>query len=159
MGRTRPKLRAVLQPGLRKIAAVLVFLEVPAFAYFLFDDERSCIQTSCWIPPNAEWIITTLLVYGLPVVLGIALWRGSRVAAVLVAVGGLIVVAISAVFAVVFLLVAELGAYPFWAIPIHRLVVPGEVAAMAMILIGAAFLWGTSSSPKAMPSPSAPASP
>src|SRR5207247_6959674 len=97
MGRTRHRLRAVLQPGLRKIAAVLVFLQVPAFAYFLFDDERSCIQTSCWIPPNAEWIITNLLVYGLPGVLGLALWRGPRVPAVLLAVGGRIVGAIGAV--------------------------------------------------------------
>jgi len=134
-------------------------LQVPANAYFMFDDEQRCLRTGCWSQPDPTWIGDNLFAFGLPILLGIALWRGSRVAAVLAMVESLIVVVISGMFAVVFLLLAGIGAYPLWAIPIHHLVVPGEVAAMAMILIGATFLWGTSSSPKPMPSPSAPASP
>jgi len=145
----------VLATRLHKVAAVSVWLQVPAFAYFLYDDERWCMQTGCWSQPNATWLANNLLVYGLPVVLGVLLWRGFRVAALLIGVAAGIVILISAMFAVVYLLIG----FPLWDVALSRLVIPGELAAITVILIGAAFLWAPYRLAPAMTSPSAPPSP
>ena len=132
------------------MAAVSVWLQVPAFAYFLYDDERWCMQTGCWSQPSAAWMASNLLVYGLPVVLGVLLWRGFRVAALLIGLAGGIVIFISGMFAVVYLLIG----FPLWDVALSRLVIPGELAAITVILIGAAFLWAPYRLAPAMTSPS-----
>ena len=122
----------------RKIAAISIWLQLGAFGYLFVSDEHSCGGWSChpWaLATGPSWIVLNVLFYALPIVLGILVWRGSLVAAILAIVGNALEIIVCGLFALIFLYGAGWGFYPFWVVAIAPFVVPGELAIVSLVLV------------------------
>jgi hypothetical protein len=75
------------------------------------------------------------VIYVVPTVLGVLLWRGSMVGAILAILGGILEIFVCGFFALIFLYGAGWGFYPFWVVALTPLVVPGELAIVTLFLV------------------------
>jgi hypothetical protein len=122
----------------RKIAAISIWLQLGAFGYLFVSDELACSGWSChpWaLDTGPTWILSNVLLYGLTIALGILIWRGSPVGAFLAIAASTLEIIVSGFFALIFLYGAGWGFYPFWAVAIAPLVVPGELAIVSLVLV------------------------
>jgi hypothetical protein len=139
----------------RRLAAVLLWLQwLPLFYSFAWD-RMNCVGASCraWssVDLSSGWPIVNALIYCVPTILGILLWRGSRLAAMLSLVVCTIITGVCAFVALIFYIGWGWGQpYPLWGIPLSPLVLPGELALVTMITILVAMLWSTPNTPTAI---------
>jgi hypothetical protein len=122
----------------RKIAAISIWLQLGAFGYLFVWDQLACSGWSChpWaLDTGPTWIVLNVLFFGLPIGLGILVWRGSLVAAILAIVGSALEIIVGGLFALIFLYGAGWGFYPFWVVAVHPFVLPGELAIVSLVLV------------------------
>jgi hypothetical protein len=122
----------------RKIAAISIWLQLGAFGYLFVSEELSCVGVRCrpWaLDTGLEWIVINAVIYVVPTVLGVLLWRGSMVGAILAILGGILEIFVCGFFALIFLYGAGWGFYPFWVVALAPLVVPGELAIVTLFLV------------------------
>jgi hypothetical protein len=122
----------------RKIAAISIWLQLGAFGYLFVSDELGCSGWSChpWaLDTGPTWLVSNVLFYGLPIALGILVWRGSVVGAIFAIAASALEIIVCGLFALIFLYGAGWGFYPFWVVAIAPLVVPGELAIVSLVLV------------------------
>ena len=134
----------MLDPALRRIAAALVWLQVPALGYLLAGDELRCIQVSCWADGvyGVSTAVSYLAIFGVPVALGVFLWRGEMAAAVVALLLAVPEILFSCFAAFVFLYDLAGSGYPLWDVASSAVIIPGELAIATVLLIAGALVTG-----------------